>query len=159
MLISLFPFEMPSSSWVGGLFNRITNRTPLCPSPPYSHPVVFCSQKEVKALFDSLNDYSTKRGDLWGKTVFPVLESKSAKKGSSKTTGGKDGDTAGTSESEDTSVAYNMVLSDAVAAIAGHDTQQYFACKMMFQEIWKIYAVVHDQVQHIKHSTSNTPRP
>ena len=38
-----------------------------------------------------------------------------------------------------------MIMSDAVVAIAGLDTQQYFACKMMFQEIWKIYAVVHDQ--------------
>ena len=100
----------------------------------------------VKTLFDGLNEYSTKRSDLWGKAIFPVVETKKASKGSNKSTGGEKGDTQGTSESEDVSTAYNMVLSDAVVAIAGLDTQQYFTCKMTFQEIWKIYAVIHDQV-------------
>merc|ERR1712086_330468 len=112
------------------------------------HICKFIAEKKTaaKALFDGLNKYNQERGDLWGKTIFPVVESKKASKGSNKATGGEKGDTAGTSESEDVSTAYNMVVSDAVVALAGHDTQHYFNLKMIFQEVWKIYATVLDQV-------------
>jgi len=112
-------------------------------------------KKAVKDLFDGLNAYSTTRGDLWGKTIFPVVNTKKSSKGSNKSTGGEKGDTAGTSESEDVSTAYNMVVSDAVVAIAGHDTQHYFNLKMIFQEIWKTYAVVHDLVTKNQEKLTN----
>jgi len=108
--------------------------------------VIADKKKACSDLFDSLNGYNKERGDLWSKAIFPVVNTKKSSKGSNKATGGEKGDTAGTSESEDVSTAYNMVVTDAVVAIAGHDTQHYFKLKMMFQEIWKTYAVVLDAV-------------
>jgi len=108
--------------------------------------ILMDKKKAVKDIFDGLNAYATARGDLWGKTVFPVVNSKKSSKGENKSTGGEKGDTAGTTESSDISTAYNMVVTDALYAIAGHDTQHYANLKMIFQEVWKTYAVILDQV-------------
>jgi len=99
----------------------------------------------VKTLLDGLNKYSSERGDLWGKSVFPVSVKKSQSVGSKKCTGGEK-DTNETTESEDTATSYPMVCSDAVVAIAGHDTQHYFHLRSTLQEVWKTYAIVYDQI-------------
>jgi len=56
----------------------------------------------LKALFDGLNKYSTERGDLWGKAIFPVTEKRSSSKGVKKSSGGEK-DSNETTESEDVS--------------------------------------------------------
>merc|ERR1711998_399232 len=53
----------------------------------------------LKALFDGLNKYSTERGDLWGKAIFPTTEKRSSSKGVKKSSGGEK-ETNETTESE-----------------------------------------------------------
>merc|ERR1712166_34397 len=102
-------------------------------------------KEAVKALVEGLNKYSSERGDLWGESVFPVSTKKSASKGAKKSAGGEK-DTSETTESEDVATSYPMVCSDAVVAIAGHDTQHYFHLRSTVQEVWKTYAIVYDQL-------------
>jgi len=112
------------------------------------HTVKSLMERRTKAkeLLDSLHKWSSERGDLWGKAVFPVVAKKSESKGSKKSTGGEK-DTNESSESSDIATSYNMVVSDAVVAIAALDTQQYFHLKSVLQFVWKTYAVVLDQIE------------
>merc|ERR1711939_1195246 len=54
------------------------------------HTVKSLMERRTKAkeLLDSLHKWSSERGDLWGKAVFPVVAKKSESKGSKKNTGG-----------------------------------------------------------------------
>jgi hypothetical protein len=99
----------------------------------------------AKALFDGLNTYSSSRADLWSKAVFPVVRKQSSSKGETKKTGGEK-DSNETTESSNVEQTHNMVVTDAIAAIAGLDTQQYFHLKCVFSEMLKSYMVIGDQL-------------
>lgn len=81
-----------------------------------------------------------------GKILFPCQVKKSNQKTSKKSTGGEK-DTNTVDESETTDTSYNMVITDAVVAIAGLDTHQYFQLKTIMQKLFLTYVVVLDQIE------------
>jgi len=103
-------------------------------------------QSGIKEKLGGLDKYFSERADLWGKAIFPCVAKKSQSKGQSKKTGGEK-DSNESTESEDVAMSFNMVTNDAVVAIAGHDTQQYFHLKTVMQSIWMSYVVVLDQIE------------
>jgi len=108
--------------------------------------MLIAKKDAAKALLDGLNGYHTARADMWGKAVFPVSVKKTSSQGEKSSSGGEK-DTNEKSTSKDEATSHSMVHTDALVAIAGLDTQHYFNLKMIFNEMFKTYAVVHDSIK------------